>query len=144
MTGTATNFVELTFRADLDTLLGRWLRAVTHSELQVGYEATMAAALYNKARCWLLDVRRRGPIPEESTHWVIEAFLPRLVVALGGRVYMAFLVSPAHLNSLEQEQQLISHRSDAYCEVQLFTEEGPATQWLAGHCQPGCAVQPSA
>lgn len=134
MIGTDTNFVELSFRADLDTLLGRWLREVTPSELQEGYEATMAAALFHKSRCWLLDVRRRGPITNESTHWVLEAFLPRLVMVLGGRVYMALLVSPSHLHCLQQEQHGIEHLSDAYCEVQLFTEEGPATLWLAEHC----------
>ncbi|SHI30075.1 hypothetical protein SAMN02745146_0437 [Hymenobacter daecheongensis DSM 21074] len=123
------DFMELTFRPDAGTLLGRWHRPVSEPEVQQGYEATLAAATAHRSRYWLLDLRRRGPISEDSTHWVLEAFLPRLASLLGGRVYVAFLMSPGHLSAVDQENGAPLVASAA-CHVRLFTDEGNATEWL--------------
>lgn len=124
------DFVELTLREDLGTLLGRWLREVSPAEVQQGYEATLRVAAPQKVRYWLLDLRRRGTISEDSTQWVLSTFLPRLTPLLGGRVYLAFLMSPAHLSNVDQENgaPLVSN---ADCHVRLFSDEGQATDWLA-------------
>ncbi|TGE20304.1 hypothetical protein E5K00_20060 [Hymenobacter aquaticus] len=127
---TVADFVELTLREDLGTLLGRWLRQVSGEEVRQGYEATLRVAAPQRVRYWLLDLRRRGTITEESTEWVLSAFLPRLANLLGGRVYLAFLMSPAHLSNVDQENgaPLVS---SADCHVRLFSDEGAAAEWLA-------------
>ncbi|MCB2378871.1 hypothetical protein LGH70_14815 [Hymenobacter sp. BT635] len=124
------DFVELTLREDLGTLLGRWLRQVSCQEVQQGYEATLRVAEPKRVRYWLLDLRRRGTLTEDSTEWVLSTFLPRLTPLLGGRVYLAFLLSPAHLSSIDQENgaPLVSN---ADCHVRLFSDEGLAAEWLA-------------
>ncbi|GAA4001133.1 hypothetical protein GCM10022408_10400 [Hymenobacter fastidiosus] len=125
----ATDFMELTFRPDVGTLLGRWLRPASEPEIRQGYEATLSAATTHRSRYWLLDLRRRGPISEDCTHWVLEAFLPRLGPLLGGRTYIAFLMSPGHLSAVDQENgaPLVS---SAACHVRLFSDEGNAAEWL--------------
>lgn len=127
---TVADFVELTLREDLGTLLGRWLRQVSTDEVRQGYEATLRVASSQRVRYWLLDLRRRGTIGEDSTQWVLTTFLPRLTPLLGGRVYLAFLMSPAHLSNVDQENgaPLVSN---ADCHVRLFSDEGLATDWLA-------------
>ncbi|RYU83794.1 hypothetical protein [Hymenobacter persicinus] len=123
------DFVELTYRADVGTLLARWLRPVAPPEVEQGYEGTLSAALVHRSRYWLLDLRRRGPISEDCTYWVLDNFLPRLAPQLGGRIYVAFLMTPGHLSTVDQENgaPLVS---SAACHVRLFSDEGNATEWL--------------
>ncbi|AII51518.1 hypothetical protein [Hymenobacter sp. APR13] len=123
------DFVELSFRPDLQLLLGRWLRPVSSSELQQSYEALLTAAVPPKCRFWLLDLRRRGISSEDDTLWTLETFLPLLAPRLGGRVYLAFLVSPGHLSAIDQESGA-PMVTNAQCHVRLFTDEGLATAWL--------------
>ncbi|GAA3952868.1 hypothetical protein [Hymenobacter algoricola] len=123
------DIMELAFRSDVGTLLGRWLRPSTTAEVQQGYEATLRFASTYRSRYWLLDLRRRGPVSEDGTHWVLESFLPRLAPLLGGRVYVAFLMSPGHLSAIDQENgaPLVSN---ARCHVRLFSDESNAAEWL--------------
>ena len=124
------DFAELTFREDLRVLLARWLRPISSAELQRSYEALLAMAAPHRCRFWLLDLRRRGTSTEDDTHWVLEIFLPQLAPRLGGRIYLAFLVSPVHLAVIDQESgaPLVAN---AHCHARLFTEEGLASAWLA-------------
>lgn len=124
------DFAELTFREDLRVLVARWLRPVSSAELHHSYEAVLAAASPQRCRFWLLDLRRRGTSTEDDTHWVLETFLSQLAGRLGGRVYLAFLVSPSHLAVIDQEggAPLVS---GAHCHARIFTDEGAALAWLA-------------
>lgn len=125
----AADFLELTYRDDLDVLLSRWQRSVSAIELRQGYDVLLTTASRPRCRFWLLDLRRRGTATEDDTAWVLETFLPRLAPALGGRVYLAFLLSPAHLAAVDQENgaPLVSN---AQCHARLFTDEGQALAWL--------------
>lgn len=123
------DFAELTFRPDLQVLFARWLRPVSSPELQQSYEALLAAATPHQCRFWLLDLRRRGISSEDDTLWTLEDFLPRLPPRLGGRVYLAFLVSPSHLSAIDQESGA-PMVTNAQCHVRLFTDEGLAAAWL--------------
>lgn len=123
------DFAELTFRPDLQVLFARWIRPVSSTELQQSYEALLAAATPHQCRFWLLDLRRRGISSEDDTLWTLETFLPRLPPRLGGRVYLAFLVSPSHLSAIDQESGA-PMVTNAQCHVRLFTDEGLATAWL--------------
>ncbi|WBO84584.1 hypothetical protein [Hymenobacter yonginensis] len=123
------DFAELSFRPDLQILLGRWLRPISTAELQQSYEALLTAAVPPKCRFWLLDLRRRGISSEDDTLWTLETFLPLLAPRLGGRVYLAFLVSPGHLSAIDQESGA-PMVTNAQCHVRLFTDEGLATAWL--------------
>lgn len=124
------DFLNTTFRDDLGVLLARWHRGVSPIELRQGYDNLLAAAAPQRGRFWLLDLRRRGPSPEDDTLWVLETFLPRLAPTLGGRVYLAFLLAPAHLAAVDQENGA-SLVSNAQCHARLFTDEGLALAWLA-------------
>ncbi|KUG06326.1 hypothetical protein [Solirubrum puertoriconensis] len=129
MSAALQDIVDLSFRDDLDLLFSRWLRGVDDAEVRQGYEAALALAAPRRARYWLLDMRRRGMVSTTATRWVMEAFLPRLVTTLGGQVYLAYLISPAHqseLPSLTSNARPVDDR----CRVQVFTDECSAMQWL--------------
>ena len=51
------DFLDISYRADLDVLMARWLRPVELPELQAGYEQILAAAQAGAGRRWLGDVR---------------------------------------------------------------------------------------
>lgn len=124
------SMVEFSFRDDAGVLLGRWLRPVHGPDLRHSYEAMLAAARPRKARYWLLDLRPRGTASEDDTHWVLTEFLPRLAPRLGGRVYVAFVLAPAHVGALDPDHgaDMVLHND---YHVRLFLDEAQALQWLA-------------
>ncbi|UYZ58771.1 hypothetical protein [Hymenobacter latericus] len=142
MSAALQDIVDVSFRDDLGLLFSRWLRGVDDAEVRQGYEASLALAAPRRARYWLLDMRRRGMVSTTATRWVMEAFLPRLVATLGGQVYLAYLISPAHQSEIPA---IISNArpADDRCRVQVFTDEHSATEWLRqsrqlniAHAQP--------
>ena len=54
------DFLDISYRADLDVLVARRLRPVELPELQAGYEQMLAAAQAGAGRRWLVDVRHRS------------------------------------------------------------------------------------
>jgi len=121
-------FIEFHYRPELGILTGRWLRPVSARELQQSYEALGAA---RPTRYWLLDLHRRGPASEDDTHWVLTEFVPGLAAKLGGRVYLAFLVTAGQL-SPEAQATGSPMVLDETAHVRLFTEETTALAWLNG------------
>jgi hypothetical protein len=134
MSPAAPDFVDLAFRPDLNLLFGRWLRAATDAEVRQGYEAALSVALPYQARYWLLDMRRRGPVSQAATRWVVEAFLPRLVECMREQLHLAYLLSPSHLH--EAPPQAPTPGTAAPCHIRLFTDECSALHWLAD-CRRG-------
>lgn len=71
--------LDLVYRPDLPALIARWQREITPRELQVGYQAVLAAA--DEAQCsqWLLDLRRREDVIEPVVNaWFGTTFAPSL------------------------------------------------------------------
>jgi hypothetical protein len=129
----ALDYLQYQYRADLQVLVGRWLRQPTDKELRAGYYCLLEAAVAHKARLWLVDTRRRDHATQQSTPWMMAEFMPRLPQRLGGPVYLAYLFMPAHLQELERDvavPPLTYFEGRAYC-IARFTEEQAAMQWLS-------------
>lgn len=121
---------ELTIAHDKNLLRGTWLRPVGSLDLRRGYEDLLTAARRQSARFWLVDVRQRGVSSEDDTLWVLDEFLPRLAPALGGPVFLAFLMPSAQLATAGEEDGELMVSTPQY-HVRLFGREKAATAWLA-------------
>jgi hypothetical protein len=126
------DYLHYEYRADLQVLVGRWLRQPTEAETHVGYYALLAAAEAIGARRWLLDARRRENANQHIVGWMVEQFLPLLAQRLPSPVYLAFLFMPTHLTELEQDVSLpllASFNTRPY-HAERFIEEQLAMRWL--------------
>lgn len=136
----SSSFLTISFRSDLHLLIVRWLRDVTQAELQQGYTATLQAAVQHSVACWLIDSRRRTQSDAAMVQWLANDYLPTLSGQLNNRiVHLACLVAatwqPAEapatpLAVLAQE----APKPGQPFKVQLFGDEGAATQWLQANC----------
>lgn len=126
------DFLDLTYRADNNLIIGRWLRSVNEAELHAGYASLRRLALQHKCAHWLIDARRRTDRRQNGPEWVTTEFLPQLQREMGCPLHVCFLVLPNHLE--EAEQDPISAFSPT-SEVQFarFLDEGAANAWLAAH-----------
>ena len=126
------DFLEISYRADLDVLVARWLRPVELPELQQGYECTLEAARARAARRWLLDVRRRFNTHQMGAQWMVSSLLPRLGPTLGGRSRLAYLLVPEYLRDTAADS---AFPPPAFFEgkpfiSERFIEESAAVVWL--------------
>ncbi|WP_133257065.1 hypothetical protein [Hymenobacter edaphi] len=130
------DFLDLSYRPDLQTLAVRWLRAVTFAELQQGFRAALAMGLARQATRWLVDVRRRTELDAVPSRWVAEHLLPESAAALApATLYVAYLLSPMRAHELRRDAGLRDATAVAQAPAQLyrldtFIDEGPAVQWL--------------
>ena len=126
------DFLEISYRADLDVLVARWLRPVELPELQAGYEQMLAAAQAGAARRWLIDVRRRFNTHQVGAQWMVSSLLPRLEPTLGGRSRLAYLLAPMYLRDSAADS---AFPPQSYFEGKpyigdRFIEENAAIEWL--------------
>lgn len=126
------DFLEISYRADLDILVARWLRPVELPELQTGYEHMLAAAQAGAGRRWLIDVRRRFNTHQIGAQWMVSSFLPRLGPTLGGRSRLAYLLAPLYLRDQAADS---AFPPPSYFEGkpfigERFMEENAAIAWL--------------
>ena len=126
------DFVEISYRADLDVLVARWLRPVELPEIQRGYEMILNAAQAGAGRRWLIDVRRRFNTHQLGAQWMVSSFLPRLAPTLGGHSRLAYLMAPMYLRDSEADS---AFPPPAYFEGKpfigdRFIEENAAIVWL--------------
>jgi hypothetical protein len=124
----------LTYLPDQHLLIGRWLRPVLLSELQVHYQELLAAALaHGHCRHWLLDVRRRRINDADAVHWFGEEFSPQLPQLLGQPVVVAYFAMvgqdvAATDPALQKNIRQGSLHGATYC---YFDQESTAMSWLA-------------
>ena len=126
------NFLEISYRADLGLLTGRWLRPIELAELQQGYYLLLEVALANGCRRWLLDVRRRQNTHQIGASWMISTFLPLLGPQLGGRTRLAYLMAPAYLRDAAADAAFPTpaYFVDKPFVGERFIEENTAIAWL--------------
>ncbi|QKG54123.1 hypothetical protein [Hymenobacter sp. BRD67] len=91
------DFLAISYRADLDVLVARWLRPIELAEMTRGYEALLDAAASGRHRRWLLDVRRRLNTHQIGAQWMVSTLLPQLELRLGGHTRLAYLLAPLYL-----------------------------------------------
>ncbi|WP_345056511.1 hypothetical protein [Hymenobacter glaciei] len=126
------DFLDISYRADLDVLVARWLRPVELAELQAGYEQMLAAAQVGAGRRWLIDVRRRFNTHQVGAQWMVTNLLPRLEPMLGGRSRLAYLLAPVYLRDAAADS---AFPPESYFEGKpfignRFVEENAAIDWL--------------
>ncbi len=126
------DFLEISYRADLDLLVGRWLRPVELAELQHGYALLLDAAVAGRCRYWLLDVRRRQNTHQIGAQWMVTTWLPQLGPRLGGRTRLAYLLAPAYLRNEAADAAFpaAAYFDDKPFIGERFIEEKDALAWL--------------
>ena len=125
-------FLEVSYRADLDVLVARWLRPVELPELQRGYELMLDTARAGAGRRWLIDVRRRFNTHQVGAQWMVSSLLPRLGPTLGGHSRLAYLLAPMYLRDSDADS---AFPPQSYFEGKpfisdRFIEENAAIEWL--------------
>ena len=122
------DYLDISYRADLDVLVARWLRPVELPELQAGYKQLLAAAQAGAGRRWLIDVRRRFNTHQLGAQWMVSSLGP----ALGGRSRLAYLLAPMYLRDPAADS---AFPPPSYFESKPFVgnrfmEENTAITWL--------------
>lgn len=124
--------IDFSYREDLDILVSRWAYQPHPRELPAVYQQMSERALQEKARFWLQDIRRRTMNDPETTLWLLNVFFPDMARRLGGRLYVAYLVSPALHESIISQPGFVS--AEAYdgkpYATSFFGDEGAAIRWL--------------
>jgi len=130
------DYLDLTYRADLDLLVARWMRHPTLVEMQQGYNLMLNTAATCGCVRWLIDARRRDHTNQSGIPWMMEVFYPQLAIRLEGRVFLAFLLAPVHLQALEADTSLLplSYFDTLPYQIGRFLEERAAIAWLDSHC----------
>lgn len=126
--------LHLTYRADLEVLIGRWGYQANEAELPAEYARLEAAALAHGSGRWLQDIRRRSLNYPETSRWLLVEFFPSMARRLGGQLRVAYLVSPALQAHIYAEPNFVP--LEAYAgrpfAVGFFGDEGAAIEWLRG------------
>jgi hypothetical protein len=127
------DFLEISYRADLDLFLGRWLRPIALEEMQQGYERMLNAAVAGGYRRWLLDVRRRQNTHQVGAQWMINTLLPQLGPRLGGRTRLAYLMAPVFMRDQLADAAFppAAYFVDKPFVSERFIAEDAAIQWLS-------------
>ncbi|SET72957.1 hypothetical protein [Hymenobacter actinosclerus] len=131
------DYLNLSYRPDLATLVVRWLRAVSFAEVQEGFRAAREMSYSFGAARWLVDVRRRTELDAASSGWVATTLLPSVAAEAAPAVlHIAYLLSPARADMLEQDGGMrattATARAHPSYQLQLFLDEGEAVNWLMG------------
>ncbi|TDN40037.1 hypothetical protein E4631_20725 [Hymenobacter sp. UV11] len=137
------DFLTISYRADLDVLVARWLRPIDLPEMRRGYDALLVAALQGRHRHWLLDVRRRLNTHLLGAQWMASTFLPQLGPRLGGHTRLAYLLAPEYLRDEAADAAFPppSYFVGQPFVADRFTEEQAAVAWLlAANLAPGAAA----
>lgn len=126
------DFLEISYRSDLNLLLARWLRPIELSEMQYGYDLLLDAAATSGCRQWLLDVRRRQNTHHVGAQWMMATFLPQLAPRLGGRTRLAYLMAPVYLRNEVADAAFptAAYFVDKPFVSERFIEENTALTWL--------------
>ena len=126
------DFLEISYRPDLNLLLGRWLRPIELEEMQHGYQLLLDAAVAGDCRQWLLDVRRRQNTHQVGAQWMLSNFLPQLAARLGGRTRLAYLMAPTYLRDADADAAFppATYFEGKPFVGERFIEENTALDWL--------------
>ena len=128
----ATPLLQLNHRPDLGVLVGRWGYQPAAHELHAVYQQVEVAALQDRNRFWLQDIRRRTFNDPETTRWLFSTFFPDMAQRLGGRLFVAYLVGPSLQEAIVSQPGFVS--AEAYDSkpfvVSFFGDEGTAIKWL--------------
>lgn len=121
-----------TFRPDLGILVSRWTQQPPPAQLRPVYDELAMLALQYQARYWLQDIRHRAYNDPETTRWLLETYFFGMATRLGGRLHVAYLASPALLDTIRSSPAFVA--TEAYQHqsftINFFNAEGSAYDWL--------------
>jgi hypothetical protein len=124
--------LDITYRADLEVLIGRWGYQPDPAVLPAEYERLTAIALAHRSLCWLQDIRRRTLNDPQITQWLLTEYFPDMAHRIGGRLRVAYLVSPTLHDAIVTQPGYMP--SEGYADqpfaIGFFGEEGAAVAWL--------------
>ncbi|WP_303311068.1 hypothetical protein [Hymenobacter sp. BT730] len=132
MPSSAPAFLAIEYRADLQILIGRWMRSVMPFELHQGYGKLLDEAVTYKCRYWLVDIRRRSFVDGNDVAWMMETFYPQVQPRLGRTTYLAYLMAPHQLAGVLTDSSIpdLSVLEGRPYQLQRFTDEAAALEWL--------------
>ncbi len=126
------DLLQTAYRPDLGIFVGRWGYQPPAELLPLAYEQLTADSSSSGCRFWLQDIRRRTLNDPNITRWLLTEYFPQRARELGGRLYVAYLTSPALMNTIMQGPSFLP--PSAYINepfvVAFFSEEGQSIQWL--------------
>ncbi|TDN40032.1 hypothetical protein E4631_20750 [Hymenobacter sp. UV11] len=128
-----TELLELTYREDLELLMGRWHYQPELAELAGAYERLYDAFQRTQARHWLQDIRCRTLPDPHTTQWLMSDFFPDVAQQLGRQLRVAYVVGPALrglINAGPDFQPLSAYAGKPSFVVNFFGEEQAAIAWL--------------
>ncbi len=126
--------LQFTFRPEANILICRWSYQPEVVELPPAYDKLAEVAQRENCLFWLQDIRRRSSNDPNTTQWLLTDYFPTMAQRLGGRLCVAYLVSPTlHQEIMKSSgfQNLIDYEGSFA--VGFFGDEGEATQWLEAH-----------
>ncbi|NVO30624.1 hypothetical protein [Hymenobacter lapidiphilus] len=128
---TPAELLQLTYRADLNLLVGRWTHQPEPALLPAAYQQLAHVAQAHTCSYWLQDIRRRVVNDPDITLWLLTNYFPDMARRLGG-LRVAYLTSPtllAHIMADPAFKPVEYYDSKAY-QVHFFGDEGAAVAWL--------------
>ena len=133
---THAEYLNLSYRPDLQMVVLRWLRDASLPELQLAHHAALELALRHKAVFWFVDVRRRLIVNNVHTRWVADVFLPHAAAQLPeGGLRVAYLTSPNRQRITDSDPNMLltitraQSTSQPY-QLRTFLDEASAMTWL--------------
>ncbi|NVO84033.1 hypothetical protein [Hymenobacter terrestris] len=131
LSDTPAELLQLTFRADLDLLVGRWTHQPEPALLPAAYQQLTHAALAHNCRYWLQDIRRRIVNDPAITRWLLAEYFPDMARRLAG-LRVAYLTSPALLAHIMADPTFkpVEYYDSQPYQIHFFGDEGAAVAWL--------------
>jgi len=124
----------LTYEAEPNLLVGRWLRDVADRSLLLPQDELLSAALqHNRCRFWLLDMRRQSTFSPLLLEWLGALLTHQVVSVLGSPVFMACVADASHRTEIESlsTEALLREQAKHEFYPYFFDDEAAARQWLA-------------
>ncbi|RFP66725.1 hypothetical protein D0N36_01180 [Hymenobacter lapidiphilus] len=128
---TPAELLQITHRADLDLLVGRWTHQPDPALLPAAYQQLSREALASNCRYWLQDIRHRVVNDPAITRWLLTEYFPDMARRFGG-LRVAYLTGPALLARITADPsfQDEAYYADKPYKVRFFGDEGAAVTWL--------------
>ena len=137
MAASYAEYLDLSFRPDLNILVLRWLRDASLVEIQHGSQAALHMAQQHGTGQWFVDVRRRAAISAENSTWMADTFFPAAAAALAGTTLrISYLIAPSRLGAIQlqpaaHEAALVRTQAPSQpYQFHIALDEAEAMRWL--------------
>lgn len=116
--------LDLTYRANLGILVGRWGYQPDPAGLPAAYEQLATGTRAANSRFWLQDIRRRTLNDPATTAWLLAVYFFDMARCLGPRLCAAYLTSPDLHQAIREAPGFVGAYEDRSFAVAFFGDEG--------------------